>query len=266
LHIPGREHLPLSVRSFVGLIPLLATLTIDSEDMDALPDFKRRMEWFIRNRPDLHGNLARMDQEGLAGRRILSLVNTEKLRRILHRALDESEFLSPHGIRSLSKYYKAHPHEITVDGMSYRVDYEPAESTTALFGGNSNWRGPVWFPSNFTLIEALQRFHHYYGEDFTVECPTGSGHQMNLWEVSMELSHRLIDLFKRGADGRRPMYGGNERLQHDPHFRDLLLFYEYFNGDNGAGLGAIHQTGWTGLVAKLLQQCAEYCGQEKDPL
>jgi hypothetical protein len=224
------------------------------------------MEWFIRNRPDLHGNLARLDAEGLCGRRILSIVNTDKLRRILHTMLDESEFLSPHGIRSMSKFYKTQPYRLDLDGAVHEVDYEPAESTTSLFGGNSNWRGPVWFPPNYLLIESLQRFHHYYGDDFTIECPTDSGKRMNLWEVAMELSHRLIELFQRGADGRRPIFGDDERLQTDPHFRDLLLFNEYFNGDSGAGLGASHQTGWTGLIAKLLQQCAEYCGQDKDPI
>jgi hypothetical protein len=266
LHVPGRDHQPLKVRSMVGIIPLFAVITVDPDELEALPGFRRRMEWFIRNRPDLHGSLARLDQSGMCGRRVLSIVNTEKLRRILHIMLDESEFLSPYGIRSLSKYHQAHPYRLDLDGLSCEVDYEPAESTTPLFGGNSNWRGPVWFPTNFLIIEALQRFHHYLGDDFTIECPTGSGTLMTLWEVSMELSHRLIDLFERGADGRRPIFGDNERLQRDPHFRDLLLFHEYFHGDTGAGLGAIHQTGWTGLIAKLLQQCAEYCGQEKEPI
>ena len=266
LHVPGRDHQQLKVRSMVGLVPLFAVITVDPEQLDALPGFRRRMEWFIRNRPDLHGNLARLDASGLCGRRILSIVNTDKLRRILHTMLDESEFLSPHGIRSMSKFYKAQPYRLELDGIMHEVDYEPAESTTSLFGGNSNWRGPVWFPPNYLLIESLQRFHHYYGDDFTIECPTGSGERMNLWEVAMELSHRLIELFKRGAGGRRPIYGDDERLQTDPHFRDLLLFNEYFNGDTGAGLGASHQTGWTGLIAKLLQQYAEYCGQDKDPI
>jgi len=179
------------------------------------------------------------------------------LKRILKRMLDEAEFLSPHGVRALSRYHLDHPYEVQVNGHSSRVDYEPAESSAGIFGGNSNWRGPVWFPLNYLLIESLQKFHHYYGEDFKVECPTYSKKEMDLWEVSAEISRRLTRLFLRDKNGRRPFTGGNDLFNKDPHWRDLILFYEYFNGDNGAGLGANHQTGWTGLVAKLLEQSGE---------
>ena len=171
--------------------------------------------------------------------------------------LDENEFLSPHGIRGISRYHKDHPYEVQVDGHISRVDYEPAESATGIFGGNSNWRGPVWFPVNYLLVESLQKFHHYYGEDFKVECPTGSKSETDLWQVAAEISRRLVHIFLRGQDGRRAVAGGEELFQSDPYWKDLLQFYEYFNGDNGAGIGANHQTGWTGLVAKLLQQSGE---------
>ena len=187
-------------------------------------------------------------------RRLLSIVNSDQLRQVLKFMLDESEFLSPYGIRALSRFHKDHPFVMPVDGTEYRVDYEPAESTTGLFGGNSNWRGPIWFPVNYLLIESLQKFHHYLGDDFKVECPTGSGNMMTLWEVAAEISRRLTRTFLRDADGKRPVHGGNARYQTDAHWKDLVLFYEYFHGDNGAGIGASHQTGWTGLVAKLLQQ------------
>jgi len=266
LHEPGKEHHQLMVRSMVGLIPLFAVVVADPDELDNLPEFKRRLEWFIQNRPDLHGNLAPLDVPGHKGKRLLSLADKQRLRALLERMLDESEFLSPHGVRSLSKYHESHPYTMAVGNASYTVGYEPAESKSGLFGGNSNHRGPVWFPTNYLLIEALQRFHYYYGDDFTIECPTGSGKAMNLWEVAAELSQRLIGLFKRGPDGRRPMYGDVEKFQRDPNFRDLILFYEYFNGDTGAGLGASHQTGWTALVAKLLQQTADYGGRERKPL
>lgn len=196
-------------------------------------------------------------------RRLLSIVNQDRLRRILEKMLNETGFLSPYGIRSVSRFHAKNPYILQLDGHQYQVDYEPAESKNGLFGGNSNWRGPVWFPVNFLIIESLQRFHYYLGDDFKVECPTGSGKEMTLWEVATELSHRLMRIFLRNSSGWRPVYGGTERFQTDPHWRDLILFYEYFHGDNGAGIGAGHQTGWTGLVAKLIQQCAEYCRQRK---
>jgi hypothetical protein len=265
LHYQGKPAETIALRSMVGLLPLFAVVTADDTDVEALPEFRRRVEWFIRKRPDLHARAANLGAVALRGRRLLSIVGEDKMRLLLAKMLDESEFLSSHGVRSLSKYHEKQPFRLDLGGKSYVVDYEPAESKTALFGGNSNWRGPIWFPTNYFLIEALQRFHYYYGDEFKIECPTGSGNLMNLWEVSMELSHRLIDVFMPGPDGRRPMLGSNDKLQTDPHFRGLLPFYEYFHGDTGAGLGAMHQTGWTGLVAKLLQQCSEYCGQEKDP-
>jgi hypothetical protein len=190
-------------------------------------------------------------------RRLLSLVNRKRLRRVLSHMLDETEFLSPHGVRALSRYHLEHPYEVIVDGHVNRVQYEPAESTTGLFGGNSNWRGPIWFPVNYLLIESLQKFHHYFGEDFKVECPTGSARECDLWQVAAEISRRLVRIFARGEDGRRPVYGGTEIFQKDPHWKDLILFYEFFHGDNGAGIGASHQTGWTGLVAKLIEQSGE---------
>src|SRR5262245_10877475 len=257
LHLPEGKPFPMKVRSMVGLIPLFAVETLEPELLDRLPDFKRRMEWFIQNRPDLTANVACMRTPGNAERRLLSIVSRDQLRSMLRVMLDESEFFSPHGIRAVSRFHHENPYVLKVDGMEHRVDYEPAESSAGLFGGNSNWRGPVWFPVNFLLIESLQKFHHYLGEDFKVECPTGSGKMLTLWEVAGEISRRMSRIFLRGEDGRRPVHGGAEKFQHDPHWRDLALFYEYFHGDNGAGIGASHQTGWTGLVAKLLQQLGE---------
>lgn len=257
LHMQGGGNMPLKLHSMVGLIPLFAVATIEPEVLDRLPDFKKRMYWFIENRPDLIGNVSCMRTPGEGERRLLSVAYRDRLEKVLTRMLDENEFLSPHGIRALSKYHKENPYVLKVNGDEHRVDYEPAESTSGLFGGNSNWRGPVWMPCNYLLIESLQRFHYYYGDDLKVECPTGSGRMMNLWEVSQEISRRISRIFLRGADGNRPVYGASPKLQNDPHFRDYVLFYEYFHGDNGSGVGASHQTGWTGLVAKLLQQSGE---------
>jgi hypothetical protein len=212
------------------------------------------MQWFIENRDDLTHNVASMEVPGKGERRLLSIVDPDQLRRILKRTLDEEEFLSPHGIRSVSRVHRDHPYVLQDDGGEHRVDYEPAESRTGLFGGNSNWRGPVWFPVNYLLIESLQKFHHYLGDEYKVECPTGSGNLMTLWEVAAEISRRLSGLFLRDDAGRRAVNGSNPLFDGDPHWRDCVLFFEYFHGDNGAGLGASHQTGWTGLVAKLLQQ------------
>ena len=192
----------------------------------------------------------------MAGRHLLSPVNRRKLERILRRMLDESEFLSPYGIRALSRYHKDHPYTFTIDGHVYRVDYEPAESSTGLFGGNSNWRGPIWMPVNALLVQSLRKMYAYYGEDFTVECPPGSGQRMTLWGVANEIVRRLSTIFLRDGQGRRPVYGGSKKFQADPYWRDLILFYEYFHGDNGAGIGASHQTGWTGLIAWLLMSQA----------
>jgi len=251
------EGITLRIRSMVGLIPLFAVEPIPADLIEKFPSFARRLEWFIDHRPDLTEGVACMRTLGAMQRRLFSVVPPDKLRRILQRLLDESEFLSPHGIRALSRVHRDQPYRLRVDGAEYGVRYEPAESSSGLFGGNSNWRGPVWFPVNFLLIEALQKFHHYLGEEFTVEFPTGSGRQMTLAQVAAEISRRLSAIFLLDQDGRRPAFGKAEKLQRDPHFRDYLLFHEYFNGDDGSGVGASHQTGWTGLVAKLLQQSGE---------
>jgi hypothetical protein len=256
LHFDDGTNLPLKIRSMVGLIPLYAVETIDPAIVNKLPGFKRRMEWFIQNRPDLTANVASMSQTGTDQRLLLSIVNEDQLRRVLHHMLDENEFLSPYGIRALSHCYRDHPYVLPVGGQDYQVRYEPAESSTGLFGGNSNWRGPIWFPVNFLLVESLQKFHHYLGDSFKVECPTGSGKYLTLWEVSLEIERRLVHIFLRNASGHRPVHGRESQYGHDPHWRDLVLFYEYFNGDDGSGVGASHQTGWTGLVAKMMQQTA----------
>jgi hypothetical protein len=257
LHTPSNGHIPLKIRSMVGLIPLYAVETLDSEVIDRLPGFKRRLEWFIENRKDLTANVACMNTTGMEERRLLSIVNADQLRRVLRFMLDENEFLSPYGLRALSRVHKDEPYRLPVNGMEYRVDYEPAESSTGLFGGNSNWRGPIWFPVNYLLIESLQKFHHYLGDDFKVECPTGSGVYMTLWEVAAELSRRLTRIFLTDDQQARPVHAGYAQYQNDPHWKDLVLFYEYFHGDDGSGVGASHQTGWTGIVAKLLQQSGE---------
>ena len=257
LHRPGKDEVCLKIRSMVGLIPLFAVESFAPELLAKFPAFTRRLEWFIDHRPDITAAVACMRTPGVGGRRFFSIVDPQKLRRIARRLLDEAEFLSPHGIRALSRAHREQPYMLQVDGMSYAVGYEPAESSSGLFGGNSNWRGPVWFPVNYLLIESLQKFHHYLGDSFTVEFPTGSGKQLTLADVAREFSRRLSSIFLRDAEGRRPAFGGSARLQQDPHFRDYLLFHEYFDGDDGSGVGASHQTGWTGLVAKLLQQSGE---------
>ncbi|MEK7714720.1 MAG: glucosidase, partial [candidate division NC10 bacterium] len=256
LHTNGR-HCPLKVRSMVGLIPLFAVETLEPEVVDKLPGFKRRMQWFIDNHPEFRDHVEMISKPGVGLRRLLAIVSREQLPRVLRFMLDEAEFLSSHGIRAVSRVHKDHPYVLSLNGMEHRVDYEPAESSSGLFGGNSNWRGPIWFPVNYLLIEALQKFHYFYGEALKVEFPTGSGAPLNLWQVAAEISRRLTRIFLRGRDGRRAVYGGTEKFQRDPHWRDLVLFYEYFHGDDGSGIGASHQTGWTGLVAKLLQQSGE---------
>jgi hypothetical protein len=254
LRMPDNSIQRLKIRSMVGLIPLFAVDTLEPSMLADLPGFSRRLEWFLRNRPDLCRNLASMTKEGVGERRLLSIVGPRRLRRVLRTMLDEAEFLSPYGIRSMSRYHRENPYVLHVNGAEYRVDYEPGESRTSLFGGNSNWRGPMWFPVNYLIIESLQKFNHYLGNEFQIEFPTGSGNLMNLGDVAAELSRRLARLFIRDATGRRPIYGNDDRQQLDPHFRDLILFYEYFHGDTGEGCGASHQTGWTALVAKLIQQ------------
>jgi hypothetical protein len=258
LHTTDGARTPLKVRSMVGLVPLFAVETIEPRVLERLAAFRRRMDWFLENRRDLTRNVASMKEPGLGSRLLMSVVDREQLERILRVMLDEREFLSPYGIRALSRAHKDQPYVLRIDGLDHLVDYEPGESTNALFGGNSNWRGPIWFPVNYLLIESLQKYHYYYGDDFKIECPTGSGHLMTLWEVAAELSRRLSSLFLRGPDGRRPVLGTNGTFQQGAYWRDLVPFHEYFHGDTGQGLGASHQTGWTAIVAKLLQQSGEH--------
>jgi hypothetical protein len=258
--VHGGTMIPLKVRSMVGLVPLFAHEILEPSVLERLPRFTRRLDWFIENRADLKANVACMQTKGRRERRLLSICNRAQLERILTRLLSEEGFLSAHGIRSLSRVHAAHPFTVALDGMEYHVGYEPAESRSGLFGGNSNWRGPIWFPLNFLLIEALQKYYHYFGDEFKVECPAGSGRRVTLDEVAGMLSERLIGLFERGSGGDRPAHGGAPLFRDDPHWRDLVLFHEYFDGDTGKGLGASHQTGWTGLVANLIRQRAEFGG------
>jgi hypothetical protein len=257
LHVHGAA-IPLRVRSMVGLIPLFAVEVLDDETLEHLPGFDKRMEWFVKNRKDLSHHISYLEPRGPAhhGIRLLAIPSRARLERVLARLLDENEFLSPFGVRSLSRVHKERPYVFETDGQEYRVDYVPAESTTGLFGGNSNWRGPVWFPVNFLLIEALERYHHFYGQSLTVECPTGSGRRMTLDQVARELSARLAKLFVPDAHGRRPCHGDETRYADDAQFRELCLFHEYFDGDNGRGVGASHQTGWTALVVRCLEDVA----------
>jgi len=255
LRLPDGSATRLKVRSMVGLLPVCATTVIEKWQRAHIPHAETRFLTRVRQMPELLESIhpTGPGHFGVAERGVLALINPERLRRILSKMLDEAEFLSPYGIRSLSRFHERHPYVFHVHGQEYRVDYLPAESNTGMFGGNSNWRGPVWMPVNAIIIRALLNFYLYYGDSFKIECPTGSGHMMNLFEVAKEISDRLTRLFLRDERGRRAVYGGAEKFQTDPHWRDHILFYEYFHGDNGAGLGASHQTGWTGVVAKLIQ-------------
>jgi Mannosylglycerate hydrolase MGH1-like glycoside hydrolase domain len=253
LRLPDGSGSRLKVRSMVGLLPLAATAVLPPGILTDRPGLVERIKHRFEQFPELTVNIHPPAQPGVEGRHMLAVVNETKLRRILHRVLDENEFLSPYGIRALSRYHEANPYVLTVHGQEFRVSYLPAESNTGMFGGNSNWRGPVWMPVNFLLLRALLQFYSYYGDEFKIECPTGSGVEMTLFEVTRELATRLTRIFLRDENGRRPVFGSTEKLQTDPHWKDYLLFYEYFHGDNGAGLGASHQTGWTGLVGRLLQ-------------
>jgi hypothetical protein len=255
LRLPDGRAQRLKVRSMVGLLPLCATTVIEPWQRERVPEVMEVIAERVRRRPHLLASLhpTGASHRGYGDRGIIALVNPTRLRRILSRMLDEDEFLSPYGIRSLSRYHLDHPYVFEAGGQEYRVAYLPAESDNGMFGGNSNWRGPIWMPVNAMIVRALFQYHSFYGDDFTVECPTGSGRVMTLFEVAEELNRRLASIFLRGADGRRPVYGGTRKFQEDPHWRDLVLFYEYFHGDNGAGLGASHQTGWTGLIARGLQ-------------
>ena len=258
LHTPGGRYFPLKVRSIVGLMPLLAVETIQWQLIDALPGFKSRLEWYLAHRPDLASLVSRWHEPGMHETRLLAITRGHRMKRLLRRMLDPEEFLSDYGIRSVSKYHRDHPYRLTVQGQEKIVNYEPAESQTGIFGGNSNWRGPVWFPINYLLIESLQQFHHYYGDEFKVECPTRSGTYLTLKEVANELSNRLIKLWLRNEKGERPFLRASAGAFNPETDSELFWFQEYFNGDDGGGLGASHQTGWTALVAKLIQQQGEF--------
>jgi hypothetical protein len=253
LSLPDGQNLPLKIQSAVGLIPLFAVQPVEPVALKLLPEFAARMEWYLEHRPQLAALISNWHTPGKGNRSLLSLLRGHRMKALLARMLDEAGFLSDHGVRAVSKIHEQHPFRFETGGHTYEVAYWPAESRSGLFGGNSNWRGPVWMPLNYLMIESLQQFHHYYGDDFKVECPTGSGKFLTLIEVADELTRRLTKLFLKGADGQRPAMKSHPKLATDPHFRDCLLFHEYFDGDNGHGLGAGHQTGWTGLVAKLLQ-------------
>jgi hypothetical protein len=252
LIFPDGRVMPLRLRSMVGLIPLFAVEVLEPDTLARLPGFHERLKWFLKHRPELHDLVSRWEDPGTGERRLLSLLRGHRMKRLLARMLDETEFLSPHGVRALSKFHEANPYRFHWHGQEISVRYQPAESDSGLFGGNSNWRGPIWFPVNYLLIESIRKFHKYYGDDFRVECPTGSGNFLGLQEVARELGRRLSSIFLKDATGRRPVFGDNAKMQNDPHFCDHVLFYEYFHGDTGRGVGASHQTGWTGLVAKLL--------------
>ncbi|HRN26758.1 MAG TPA: glucosidase [Ignavibacteriaceae bacterium] len=244
---------PLKVRSMVGLIPLFAVEVLEPELMNLTPEFNTRLNWFLTNKPEMASLVSRWNEKGSGERTLLSLLRGHRMKKLLKRMLDETEFLSDYGVRALSKYYDQNPYEINVLGINHEVKYTPAESNISLYGGNSNWRGPIWFPVNFLIIESLYRFHHYYGDDFQIECPTNSGKFVSIKDAADELTNRLSKIFLRDENGLRPVFGNNNKFQNDLHFKDYLLFNEYFHGDNGSGLGASHQTGWTGLIAKILQ-------------
>jgi hypothetical protein len=246
----------------VGLLPLCAATTFDGELMAKYPELAERFQWFLAARPELYAAIHDPTKPGIAGRRLASILDEVKLRRVLAKMLDENEFLSPYGIRSLSRYHADHPYVIQAGGQEYRVSYLPAESDTGMFGGNSNWRGPIWMPVNALIVRALLQYYLYYGDDFRVECPTGSGQTMTLYQVAEEIARRLGNIFLKDQEGRRPVFGGTPKFQEDPHWRDCLLFYEYFHGDNGAGLGASHQTGWTGVIARTMHLFATVQGAD----
>jgi hypothetical protein len=252
LRLPDGQAHRLKVRSLVGLLPLCAVTVFDGIVLKKYPDMAKRMKKFLEARPEISARIHDHAKPGAGGRRLASILDENKLRRVLAKMLDENEFLSEFGIRSLSRYHVDRPYVFHAGGQDYRVSYLPAESDTGMFGGNSNWRGPVWMPANGLIIRALLQYYLYYGDDFKVECPTGSGHMMTLYQVAEQIARRLGNIFLKGKDGRRPVFGGAEKFQSDPHWRDCVLFYEYFHGDNGAGLGASHQTGWTGIIARLM--------------
>jgi hypothetical protein len=253
LRTPDGREVVLKVRSIVGLIPLFAVEVLDPSLLEKLHGFTGRMQWYLNYRPDLARLVSRWQEHGVGERHLLSLLRGHRMKCLLRRMLDETEFLSDYGVRALSKVHEREPYRLMCGGLLHEVRYWPAESHSGLFGGNSNWRGPVWMPMNYLLIESLQKFHHYYGDDFKIECPTGSGKSVTINEAANELIRRITRLFLKEQDGQRPALKSHAKLATDPHFKDCVLFHEYFHGDSGRGLGASHQTGWTGLVAKLLQ-------------
>ena len=254
LRLPDNSTEKMRVRSIVGLIPLFAAEVLDDSDIADNPIFSNRMKWFSENRPDLASLVSRWAETKMPGKHLISLLRGYRMKSLLRYMLDEDEFLSEHGIRSVSKYHLNHPYHVMVQGMEFSIKYTPAESDSGLFGGNSNWRGPIWMPINFLMIESLHKFYQYYGDDFKVECPTRSGNFMTLQQVADELYKRVSNLFLRDAQGKRAVLGNYDKLQNDPNFKDYILFHEYFDGDNGKGLGASHQTGWTGLIAGCLRE------------
>ena len=257
LRLPDGRAQRLKVRSMVGLLPLCAATTLEAEQCEKYPEIQQRFRWFLEARPELCSSIHDPRKTGVAGRRLMSIMNEERLRRVLAKMLDEQEFLSPYGLRAVSRYHADHPYVISAGGQIHQVSYLPAESDSGLFGGNSNWRGPIWMPVNVLIIRALLKYYEYYGDAFTVECPTGSGQYLNLFQVAEEISRRLTAIFLKDAEGRRPLYGGTRKFQEDPHWQDYLSFHEYFHGDNGAGLGASHQTGWTGVIARIMHLFAD---------
>jgi len=262
LNLPNGHGIPLQVRSMVGLIPLFAVETLEPELLQELPEFTQRLEWFLRHRPDLAKLVSRWKECGECERHLLSLLRGHRMKCLLRRMLDETEFLSDYGVRALSKVHEREPYRFRTNGHTQEVSYWPGDSRSGLFGGNSNWRGPIWMPVNYLLIESLQKFHHYYGDDFKIECPTGSGKFVTINEAATEITRRLTRLFLKGPDGQRPVLKYHPKLASDPHFKDYVLFHEYFHGDTGWGVGASHQTGWTGLIAKLLMPRQE--GKQPD--
>jgi hypothetical protein len=262
LRLPDGSSQRLKVRSMVGLLPLCAVTVFDGKILEMYPDVRESFRRFLETRQELRAFIHDPVKQGQGGRRLASVLDEGRLRRVLAAMLDEREFLSPYGIRALSRRHAEHPYVFRVGDQQYRVSYLPGESDSGMFGGNSNWRGPIWMPVNALIVRALLQYYMYYGDTFTIECPTGSGRHMNLYQVAEEIARRLAGIFLKDRDGRRPVYGGTRKFQEDPHWRDLILFYEYFHGDNGAGLGASHQTGWTGLVARGLHLFATSNAQE----
>jgi hypothetical protein len=262
---PGRHAFPIKIHSLVGLIPLFAVTTVQPGQLEHVPGFKQRIEWFLEHKPHLARNISRWHEPGSGEQRLVAILRGHRMKRVLSRMLHEKEFLSPYGIRSLSRYHQENPYTFHTGSAWYQVAYQPAESDSLMFGGNSNWRGPIWMPVNYLIIESLRRFHAYYGDDFKVECPTGSGQYLTLDDIASNIARRLIRIFLRDESNsnRRAVFGGNDYFQNDPHWRDYIPFHEYFHGDIGAGIGASHQTGWTALIAELIQQCGRDAPAEK---